>query len=250
MRVTDVRTVLLTSAWKGDPAWVAAENFLTDGEFRRSSALVLVDTDDGISGVGETVMGYFLPEVVAPLVDFFRSILVDPKLALDPLEPRRCFDELAQRCLWWGRVGLGMSVLSAAEMALWDICGKQAGKPIHALLGGAAHSRLLAYASGGTAAWPVEAAVTQARRYMDAGYRAVKLGTGFEGRPGGVATGSVPPPYGTWYARSTAERIADERAKFTALREAFGPGIELATDSHAVQVREGWTRKTAFAIAE
>jgi L-alanine-DL-glutamate epimerase-like enolase superfamily enzyme len=250
MRVTDVRTVLLTSAWKGDPAWVAAENFLVEGEFRRSSALVVVDTDEGVSGVGETVMGYFLPEVVSPLVDFFRSILVDARLGLDPLEPRRCFDELTQRSLWWGRVGVAMSVLSGVEMALWDICGKVAGKPVHALLGGAAHSRLLAYASGGTAAWPAEAAVTQARRYMEAGYRAVKLGTGFEGRPGGVATGSVPPPYGTWYARSTAERIADERDKWSALREAFGPGIELATDSHAVQVREPWSRKTALAIAK
>jgi L-alanine-DL-glutamate epimerase-like enolase superfamily enzyme len=143
-----------------------------------------------------------------------------------------------------------MSVLSAVEMALWDIAGKDAGKPVHALLGGAIFSRLPAYASGGTGSWPVERTVEQARRYIDAGFRALKLGTGMDGRPGGVARGITPPPYGTWYARTTALRVEDEAAKFAALRDAFGGEVELATDSHTVQVREPWTRKTALALAK
>jgi L-alanine-DL-glutamate epimerase-like enolase superfamily enzyme len=43
--------------------------------------------------------------------------------------------------------------------------------------------------------------------------------------------------------------VADEVAKFGALRDALGPDIELATDAHTVQVREPWTRKTALALA-
>ncbi len=251
MRVTDVRTLLLTAPWTGDPAWTTDGNaaFTTEGEFRRSSAIVVVDTDDGIVGIGETVMGYFCAEAVPPIVEAFTAPLLDRSLGLDPRFPARCFDELAQRSLWWARTGLGLSVLSAVDIALWDIAGQAAGLPIHALLGGAAHGRLLAYASGGTGNWPVEATVEQARRYVDRGFRALKLGTGFSGRPGTLARGSVPPPYGTWHAPTTALRIRDEQDKFSALRSAFGSGIELAVDSHAVQVREPWSRRTALDLA-
>jgi L-alanine-DL-glutamate epimerase-like enolase superfamily enzyme len=134
-------------------------------------------------------------------------------------------------------------------MALWDIAGKAAGRPVHALLGGAAHARLPAYASGGTGPWPVERTVEQARRYVDAGFRAIKLGTGFDGRPGSRTTGATPPPYGTWYAPTVAGRVADEISKLTALREAFGGGVELALDTHAVQIRDSWDRASALSLA-
>jgi L-alanine-DL-glutamate epimerase-like enolase superfamily enzyme len=243
VRVVDVRTHLATTAWTADPAWTAG------AEFRRSSALVEVMTDEGITGLGETVMGYFCPEVVPPIVAWARDLLVDPRLGLDPLEPERVFDELAQRCRWWGRTGVALSVISAVEMALWDIAGKAVGRPVLALLGGAAHARLPAYASGGTGAWPVERTVEQARRYVDAGFRAVKLGTGFDGRPGSRSTGAAPTPYGTWYAPTAPARVADEVAKLTALREALGPDVELALDTHAVQIRDAWDRTSALALA-
>jgi L-alanine-DL-glutamate epimerase-like enolase superfamily enzyme len=250
MRVTDVRTILLTSAWGADPAWY--EDGPT-GEAEppwRSSALVVVDTDEGVSGLGETVMGYFCPEAVEPIVALLRRALVDPARVLDPLRPEACTAELAQRIMWWGRTGMALSVLSAVDMALWDILGKAEGRPVHALLGGAAHARLLAYASGGTGAWPLEATLEQARRYLGLGYRAVKLGTGYTGRPGSRSGGVTPPPYGTWYAATTAQRVADERDKLAALRATVGPDVELAIDTHAVQVRETWSRRDALAIAQ
>ncbi len=241
MRVTAVRTVLITAPWTGDPFWQPGELF------ERTAALVVVETDEGLSGVGETIMGYFCADTVPPLVDYYGGLLVE--LGLDPRQPEACFRELYQRSLWWGRVGLGLSVLSGVEMALWDIAGKAAGRPVHELIGGPAHDRLPLYASGGTGSWPLERTVDQARRYESLGFRGLKIGTGFEGRPGGYTTAPGDPPYGTWYAGSTAARIADERAKFGALREALGPDIELATDFHAVQVREPWSRRTALDLA-
>jgi L-alanine-DL-glutamate epimerase-like enolase superfamily enzyme len=91
--------------------------------------------------------------------------------------------------------------------------------------------------------------VEQARRYVGAGFRALKLGTGFDGRPGARSTGSTPAPYGAWYARTIAGRVADEIEKLTALREALGPDVELALDSHAVQIRDAWGRPDALALA-
>ena len=243
MRVTDVRTILVTAPWRGDPFWVEGQ------EWFRSTAIIEVRTDEGITGLGETMMGYFHPEAVPPVVAYYRRLLVDPTLRLDPLTPERCFDELYQRSLPWARVGMGLSVLSGVEMALWDVAGKAFGRPVHALLGGAVHERLPLYASGGTGAWPVEQTVAQAVRYVELGFRGVKIGTGMTSRPGGYTTHVSPPPYGTWYAGATAARLDDERAKWAALRRAVGPDVELATDAHAVQVREPWTRSDALAIA-
>ena len=117
MRVTAVRTVLVTAPWTGDPFWVP------DARFERTAALVVVETDEGVDGVGETIMGYFAAETVPPLVGYYAQLLTDPELRLDPTQPERCFDELYQRSLWWGRVGLAVSVLSGIEMALWDLAG-------------------------------------------------------------------------------------------------------------------------------
>ena len=39
--------------------------------------------------------------------------------------------------LYYGRRGAAIHAISGVEIALWDIAGKAAGKPIHALLGGA-----------------------------------------------------------------------------------------------------------------
>jgi L-alanine-DL-glutamate epimerase-like enolase superfamily enzyme len=244
LHVTAVRTILVTAPWKGDPFW--APNL----EWWRTAALIEVQTDQGITGLGETVMGYFAGEVVPPLVEYYARLLTDRDLRLDPSEPERCFDELYQRSLWWGRVGLALSVLSGIEMALWDIAGKAADKPVHALLGGAAHDRLPLYASGGTGSWPVQKTVDQAKRYVDLGFRGLKLGTGMFDRPGTTTTARQPAPYGLWNATTTAGRIGDEREKFEALRTAVGPDIEIATDSHAVQIRGPWTRRDALAIAQ
>jgi hypothetical protein len=187
MRVTSVRTVLVTAPWTGDPFWAAGDSFAPDGGvFQRSAALIVVETDEGVTGLGETIMGYFAPDTVVPIVDYYARLLVD--LRLDPCNPEACWRELYQRSLWWGRVGLGLSVLSGVEMALWDIAGKVAGRPVHELLGGPAHDRLPLYASGGTGSWPVERTVEQAVRYNSLGFRGLKLGTGFDGRPGGYTT--------------------------------------------------------------
>jgi len=79
VRVTAVRTVLVTAPWTGDPFWVSAERF------ERTAALVVVETDEGVTGVGETIMGYFAGEVVAPIVDFYGGLLIG--LGLDPRQP-------------------------------------------------------------------------------------------------------------------------------------------------------------------
>jgi L-alanine-DL-glutamate epimerase-like enolase superfamily enzyme len=127
MKIIDVRTVLLTGPSTND-------RFLKEARAVRSAAFVEVVTDTPHTGVGETYAGYFCPELVRPIVDFFRPILIG-----------RNVDNIA--ALWadmyhcgnfWCRVGLGTAVLNGVEAALWDLKGKLTGLPVYELLGGSA----------------------------------------------------------------------------------------------------------------
>jgi len=70
-----------------------------------------------------------------------------------------------------------MSVLSAVEMALWDVNGQALGVPVHRLLGGLAHERLPVYASGGLDQ-DEESFVRELESYLEAGFDAVKVRIG------------------------------------------------------------------------
>jgi L-alanine-DL-glutamate epimerase-like enolase superfamily enzyme len=78
---------------------------------------------------------------------------------------------------YYGRGGVALHVISAVDMALWDLAGKAAGRPIHALLGGARVERVPVYASELMPDTPDEARRI-AERFAAAGYRALKLGWG------------------------------------------------------------------------
>jgi D-galactarolactone cycloisomerase len=68
------------------------------------------------------------------------------------------------------------------EVALWDIIGKATGRPVCQLLGGRVRDRVLAYATGlyyyPAQADPSAARVAEARRYVDQGFRAIKMKVG------------------------------------------------------------------------
>src|SRR6185436_9154924 len=69
MKITDVGTVLLTGPSTND-------RFLVEARKRRSAAFIEIHTDTEFVGIGETYAGYFCPETVPSIVDFFRPILV------------------------------------------------------------------------------------------------------------------------------------------------------------------------------
>ena len=227
MKITDVKVILLTAPWSGDPYF--APNFV------RSTALIQIETDEGVTGLGETIAGYFCPEVVPPLVDYYRPCL----LGQDPLQEDRVWREAYHNSLWWGRVGLAVNVLSGIEMTLWNIKGKTAGKPVYELLGGKAHDRLKLYASGGPALWPHERTVEKAHFYLSLGYQALKVSTGVMGHPREA-----------WHAGTLDQVVKEERAKFEALRRAVGDTIDLAIDGHEGPSRTPWIAKWAVAVAQ
>jgi L-alanine-DL-glutamate epimerase-like enolase superfamily enzyme len=105
--------------------------------------LVRVDTDAGITGWGEAFSYSCRRAVVAALTDMIAPIAVGREAA----DIAGLHAEIQRRLHIFGRFGIAAFALSGLDIALWDIAAKAAGKPLHALLGGARRERLDCYAS-------------------------------------------------------------------------------------------------------
>ena len=79
--------------------------------------------------------------------------------------------------IYIGRRGIALHALSGIDIALWDIAGKAAGKPVHELVGGAKRDRVRAYASMLMPDTPEETSERVGALCAD-GFTAVKLGWG------------------------------------------------------------------------
>jgi L-rhamnonate dehydratase len=95
----------------------------------------------------------------------------------DPLDVERLWQKMYRGLIYVGRRGIALHALSGIDIALWDIAGKAAGKPVHELLGGAKRDRVRAYASRLMPETPEETSEAVAALCSD-GFTAVKLGWG------------------------------------------------------------------------
>ena len=217
MRITGITTHLLSANWAAiDKQWEQTGSY-------KSSALVRVETDAGITGLGEVIIGYFAPEAVPAMVDYYIPHLIGK----DPLQVGWLWNRMYESSKWWGRSGAAVSVLSGIDIALWDIRGKAMGVPVHTLLGGLMHERMRAYASIGGIPAGHDNAIAAVRRWVDEGYRAVKLGQFDNERFGydDVEGVYITRPGTADFARHSADR-------FIALREAFGPEVDFIIHNH------------------
>jgi L-alanine-DL-glutamate epimerase-like enolase superfamily enzyme len=102
--------------------------------------LIIVRTDEGITGVGSVFTTGALVqaalEVLAPLYTGERAD-----------EPERVSEKLHQHTFWLGRGGSITHTISGIDIALWDILGQSTGQPIGRLLGGRYKERVQPYAS-------------------------------------------------------------------------------------------------------
>ena len=105
--------------------------------------LVRVETDEGLVGWGEAFSYSCRRAVVAAVRDMIAPIAV----GRDAADIAGLHAEIQKRLHIFGRFGITAFALSGLDIALWDIAGKTAGKPLYALLGGAKRGRLACYAS-------------------------------------------------------------------------------------------------------
>jgi L-alanine-DL-glutamate epimerase-like enolase superfamily enzyme len=184
------------------------------------TALVRIDTDDGLTGWGEAKIaagsnGHY--GAVCHLINTEFAPLLEGR---DPRAISRTWDELYNGTRGHfalarghvfpviGRRGLNVSALSGIDIALWDLLGRSLGVPVHQLLGGKRADRMPAYASGG---WkPADQIGEELNGFLGrGGFRAVKMRVG-------VQDGSP---------RVSAQRVR-------AAREALPADVELMCDAH------------------
>jgi L-alanine-DL-glutamate epimerase-like enolase superfamily enzyme len=131
---------------------------------------VRVDTDEGVTGWGEA-FGFVSCAVTRAAIE----VLIAPRcIGRDPTDVAALMADLTFGLRSSGRTGPVVFGLSGIDIALWDIAGKVAGKPIHQLLGGPTRERIPAYASL-LGFHDVEKAARNAHAALDAGYRHIKL---------------------------------------------------------------------------
>ncbi|UGQ10856.1 mandelate racemase/muconate lactonizing enzyme family protein [Yinghuangia sp. ASG 101] len=192
MRITRVETHVVGTPW-------------------RNLTYVVVHTDEGLTGVGETrMLGH---------TDALRGYLAEAGtnhiLGSDPF----AIEDLVRRMKYgdYGRAGeIVMSGIACVETACWDIKGKALGVPVWQLLGGKVTDRVKAYANGWyTTERTPEAYAEAACAVVARGYRALKIDP--------FGAGHLELPYAeTMYAVSLIE----------AVRDAIGPETELMLEMH------------------
>lgn len=221
MRITEVRTVLLTGPASG------SDPFLLGFKATRSAAFIEILTDTELTGLGETCVGYHLPEIVPEIVAFYAPILVG--LCDDEINPRQLWDRMNTSALFWSRTGLLAGVLAGIEGALWDLRGKMLGVPVHALLGGRVHDRLPCYATGNESPYPWEDLLRKVDMHRAAGFRGAKYASGWYDH----ATGAS-------FASDSVQAWVDlESEKLELLRAHVGKEFVLCLDGHMGNVDEG-----------
>jgi L-alanine-DL-glutamate epimerase-like enolase superfamily enzyme len=229
MKITDVRTVLLTGPSTDDP-------FLRESRKRRSAAYIEILTDTELVGIGETYAGYFIPEAVPSIVSFFAPVLVGQGVE----NIAELWARMYQTGNYWCRVGLGVAVINGLEAALWDLKGKMYGVPVYELLGGRKHEALPAYATGGPSNYPLERLAAKIDLYLSLGFRGFKIGAGSHEETAGGPVDFVPV--------SAAQAADFEGRKAEFVRRHVGPDAWFCMDGHMGNNAVTWDLGVAQAV--
>src|SRR4051794_25648818 len=139
MRIVDVDAIVLRQP--------DLDQTIADGS--QDDLIVLVETEDGIVGIGEVDSS---PEIVKSVIEAPASHANATGLGAaivgeDDGDIAALWQQMYRASIYYGRRGPALHAMSGIEMALWDIAGKRSGKPVSALLGNVVKTRLLAYAS-------------------------------------------------------------------------------------------------------
>ena len=141
--------------------------------------LIRIETDEGLYGWGEVDTS---PEVGRAVVEAPTSHAIarglrEILLGQDPFDIEQLWEQMYRKTIYFGRQAVVIHTMSGVDMALWDILGKAAGKPVHKLLGGSYRDKARAYASVLMPETPAEAE-KMARGFIEQGFTAMKFGWG------------------------------------------------------------------------
>ncbi len=212
MKITDLKTTIVNLGF-------------------RNCVLLRVETDEGFTGVSETVMKRKTLTIEQSILQL-KSYLIGK----DPTDIEDHWEKMYRDSFWVGGP-LHATAISAVDCALWDILGKSCGLPVYKLHGGSTRRQVLVYCHCPAGKSPEDLAAN-VKACAARGYRAIKTTLPlFYGAEGGSAAGYS--GTGGLVARDWKETeyldpsiFRRIREFFLAAREAAGPQLGIAVDCH------------------
>ncbi|RYE97708.1 MAG: L-rhamnonate dehydratase, partial [Oxalobacteraceae bacterium] len=222
MKITEIRTRVVQ--WKGKTQPLPP-HFCTNpmdlvspllspetmGSFTFHGWLIVeVFTDKGLVGIGNAALA---PLAAKHLIDSHLAPLI---LGHDPWDTEFLWQHMYRKTMAFGRKGIAMAAISAIDIALWDLMGKDTRQPCFRLMGGRTKPRIPVYASR-LYSVPLDQLADEASRYKAQGYRAMKLRFG-------------------WGPDDGAAGMARNVELLRTVREAVGDEVDLMADAYM-----GWS---------
>jgi len=140
----------------------------------RKTTLLRLEADDGTIGWGEA----FVPGSIAAAT--IEELFADDLVGMDPYEVESLATRSYTDSYHFGGSVFVQAVVSAIDVACWDLIGKSIGRPVHQILGGQSRETLTPYASTMYFTEADRPIAEPIREAVDAGFTAakIKIGTG------------------------------------------------------------------------
>jgi galactonate dehydratase len=221
MKITNVKTYVVENPppHRGGPYWV----------------FLKLTSDHGIDGFGEAYCVPFHPHTVAQMI---RDVCERSVIGKDPFQIERLWRILYSSGYSQHPDLTLMGVISAVEMACWDIVGKELDQPIYNLLGGQVHEKLRTYTylypqdpREGTPELHMnpELSAQRAADYVKQGFTAVKI--------------DPVRPYSAFDPRQLSlEAMANAEKVIEKIREAVGSKCDILIGTHGQMTTSGAIR--------
>jgi L-alanine-DL-glutamate epimerase-like enolase superfamily enzyme len=174
----------------------------------RTCVFVVVETDEGLFGVGEAGLTR-RANAIAAVVEDYATLLVGE----DPLRIEHHWQRLS-RGFFFPHDRIAGSALAAVDIALWDLMGKALNVPVYQLLGGRVRDRVVCYPHMGGRT--TDELVERCRAARDEGWKFVRFS----------------PNIGPDGRFEPGEAVRESVAMFEAVRGALGDTVEICFDIH------------------
>lgn len=181
-------------------------SFSTRKVTAREYCLIRIRSTDGHEGLGYC----YAVNSAGRLLSIAATELLAPKLiGQDSHRVEGLWTEMYQEALLLGRAGAVMRVLSAIDIALWDLNARSVSLPLYRYMGAKTLDRVPGYASGGyyLPGKSLDDLAQEMKDHVDDGFRAVKMKVGMLS-------------------------VAQERERMAAVRDAIGDDVRLMLDAN------------------
>lgn len=198
----------------------------------RNYVTVVVETEDGLIGVGDATLNGRELAVASYLRDHIAPLLIGR-------DASRIEDiwQYLYRGGYWRRGPVLMTALAGVDVALWDLLGKSAGLPLYKLLGGRCRDGVMIY--GHANGHDLDSLSESFQEHLDQGYRAIRVQAtvpGLEATYGISADRQVYEPAGGALPQEdrweTSRYLDFVPTMMAHIRDQFGFDVHLLHDVH------------------